>query len=130
LFLRLPFRGSKFATFLPGGFGHTTHGDDGVLQEKTVKRPTLYFRLQPRNWSTKEGRRHHGCLPVELLRKTNDEPKPHPNSHVAAASVKCMNDLCTLLPATMFNKWSNDDKANVPLALPPHQKKIVTTAIA
>lgn len=55
-----------------------------------IKRSTLYTRLLPRNSSTAEGKRHHDCAPVKMLRPENDSKSSHPDGHFATGTIKQM----------------------------------------
>ena len=45
----------------------------------SVKRSTLYLRLQPRNQTTREGKLHVSSVPVRLTRPQNNLRKKHPD---------------------------------------------------
>ncbi|KAH7711539.1 hypothetical protein AAVH_21151 [Aphelenchoides avenae] len=59
-----------------------------------LKRSTLYTRLLPRNAITAEGKRHHDCAPVKLLRPQNNLMKKHADGHFASATIRHMTDEC------------------------------------
>ncbi|KAF2890590.1 hypothetical protein ILUMI_15583 [Ignelater luminosus] len=88
-----------------------------------ISRTELYYRLIPRNVSTKDGRRHVNTVPVKLIRPSNSLRKEHEDTHFCAGQIKHIRDLVELLGPQAVNMLSVDDKARVPLGLPAAQKQ-------
>lgn len=61
-----------------------------VHYDYDIKRSTLYTRLLPRNSTTHEGKRHHSCADVRLLRPQNDLMAKHRDGHFATATIRYM----------------------------------------
>ncbi|KAF2901473.1 hypothetical protein ILUMI_04711 [Ignelater luminosus] len=91
---------------------------DELLAGYNISRTALYYRLIPRNVSTKDGRRHVNTVPVKLIRPSNSLRKEHEDTHFCAGQIKHIRDLAELLGPQAVNVLSVDDKARVPLGLP------------
>jgi hypothetical protein len=89
----------------------------------TLSRSAVYLRLLPRDASTNEGKKHHKCLPVKLLRPQNSAHREHEDGHFAATTISHLKDLCVLFGGQAVCFLSQDDKARVPLALPAASKQ-------
>ncbi|KAF2890964.1 hypothetical protein ILUMI_15209, partial [Ignelater luminosus] len=88
-----------------------------------ISRTALYYRLIPRNVSTKDGRRHVNTVAVKLIRPSNSLRKEHEDTHFWAGQIKHIRDLAELLRPQAVNVLSVDDKARVSLSLPAAQKQ-------
>ncbi|KAF2889993.1 hypothetical protein ILUMI_16180 [Ignelater luminosus] len=96
---------------------------DELLADYNISRTALYYRLIPRNISTKDGRRPVNTVPVKLIRPSNSLRKEHEDTHFCASQIKHIRDLAELLGPQAINVLSVDDKARVPLGLPAAQKQ-------
>ncbi|KAF2905812.1 hypothetical protein ILUMI_00363 [Ignelater luminosus] len=96
---------------------------DELLAGYNIFRTALYYRLIPRNVSTKDGGRHVNTVPVKLIRPSNSLRKEHEDTHFCAGQIKHIRDLAELLGPQAVNVLSVDDKARVPLGLPAAQKQ-------
>ncbi|KAF2902872.1 hypothetical protein ILUMI_03314 [Ignelater luminosus] len=94
-----------------------------IFSGYNISRTALYYRLIPRNVSTKDGRRHVNTVPVKLIRPSNSLRKEHEDTHFCAGQIKHIRDLAELLGPQAVNVLSVDDKARVPLGLPAAQKQ-------
>ena len=79
----------------------------------SVSRSALYLRLQPRNQTTLEGKRHVNTVPVKLTRPQNNLRKKHPDRMFAAETKKGVESLCQVLGPVACLYVSQDDKASV-----------------
>ena len=79
----------------------------------SVSRSALYLRLQPRNQTTLEGKRHVNTVPVKLTRPQNNLRKKHPDRMFAAETKKGVESLCQVLGPMACLYVSQDDKASV-----------------
>ena len=96
-----------------------------ALQERGFKlsRSATYYRLIPANVVHRDAKRHVYTVPVRLRKPQNDLWKKHADGHFVMASVKQVDELASLVPASLIFYLSQDDKACVPLGLPISKKQ-------
>lgn len=81
-------------------------------------RSTVYTRLLPkRSTSSIEGKRHINTVPVKLIRAQNDSHSKHVDARFCAATIKNVEEVCSILGPDVVCFISQDDKARVPLGI-------------
>lgn len=63
----------------------------------SISRTGTYLRLLPHRSSSIEGKRHVTTVPVKLLRAQNDAHSKHIDQHFAAATLKRLDEVASLL---------------------------------
>lgn len=82
-----------------------------------LSRSALYLRLLPKRSLSTEGKRHIKTAPVRLLRSQNDQHVAHIDTKFAAASIRSMEEIASLLGPNEVCFISCDDKAKVSIGL-------------
>lgn len=86
-------------------------------------RSATYLRLLPRDARTQEGRRHINSVPVKLTKPEGNLHRSHVDGEFAAASIRSLETLASILgPAEVFF-LSQDDKARVPIGITAANKQ-------
>lgn len=62
-------------------------------------------------------------VPVRLCRARNDAHKKHPDGEFATASIRCLEEIASVLGPNQVAWISQDDKCKVPLGLPAANKQ-------
>ena len=91
--------------------------------EFNLSRSSVYLKLQPRNATTHEGKRHVKTAPVKLIRPENSENARHPDTLFARTSISYLEELASLLGPTEVTFLSQDDKARVPIGITAASKQ-------
>ena len=88
-----------------------------------ISRSGAYIRLLPRDATTVEGRRHHKCVPVRLVRPENNLRKKHPDRMFAKEGFKMGDDIAAFIGPDAALYLSQDDKSSVPLGVTAAKKQ-------
>ena len=89
----------------------------------TISRSALYTRLLPKRSTSLEGKRHIHTVPVELIRAQNDHHSSHVDGRFCTATIKNVEELCTLLGPNEVCFISQHDKARVPIGITAANKQ-------
>lgn len=105
---------------------HTVkHLTTAVNASIPISRTAVYYRLEPPNPRTLDGRRHVTTVPVRMLRATNDHHKSHSDTYFAKATIDHCNQLASFIGPGQSIVISMDDKAKVALGVAAVKKQKV-----
>lgn len=105
---------------------HTVrHLTTAVNASIPISKTAVYYRLEPPNPRTLDGRRHVTTVPVRMLRATNDHHKSHPDTYFAKATIDHCNQLASFIGPGQSIVISMDDKAKVALGVAAVKKQKV-----
>ena len=82
-----------------------------------VSRSGLYLRLEPKNYSNNQGKKHLKTVPVRLVRPQNNLRKGHSDRAFASESFKAVDKIAAHLGPHACLYVSRDDKSSVPLGV-------------
>lgn len=88
-----------------------------------IGRSAAYLRLVPRRANSSEGKRHIKTVPVKLNKPANNLHHNHVDGRFAAASIKFLEEIASLLGPDEVAFLSQDDKARVVMGLAAANKQ-------
>ena len=92
----------------------------------TLKLPSVYLRLMPKEVRTREGNPHVTVAPIKLFRAQNNQHSNHPATKFARATTNVSEDFSGLLGSKQVTFHCQHDKAKVELGLPAANKEVPT----
>ncbi|XP_042896686.1 uncharacterized protein [Parasteatoda tepidariorum] len=88
-----------------------------------ISRSGVYLRLLPRQFNSREGKRHIQTVPVKLMKAQNETHKTHVDSKFAAATIQNLELLASILGPNEVFFISQDDKSRVPIGITAANKQ-------